>query len=83
MGDFNLDTRMSNRPDYLRKEPLKLLNDFALGHNLSQIVEFCSWCLVWRALRDVHGVSCLGDLARHAMHRPMHGPACLSTKTQV
>ena len=43
MGDFNLDARMSNRQDYLRKEPLKLLNDFALVNNLSQIVNFCTW----------------------------------------
>ena len=43
MGDFNLDARMSNRQDYLRKEPLKLLNDFALDNNLSQIIEFCTW----------------------------------------
>ena len=43
MGDFNLDARMSNRPDYLRKEPLKLLNDFALSCSFSQMVDFCTW----------------------------------------
>ena len=43
MGDFNLDARMLNRQDYLRKEPLKLLESFAFDHHLSQIVEFCTW----------------------------------------
>ena len=32
-----------NRPDYLRKDQLKLLNDFAISNNLSQLVDFCTW----------------------------------------
>ena len=43
MGDFNLDAKMDNRGDYLRKIPLKLLNDFALSNNLTQIVDFNTW----------------------------------------
>ena len=43
LGDFNLDARMLNRPDYLRKDQLKLLNDFAISNNLSQLVDFCTW----------------------------------------
>ena len=39
---FNVAS-MLNRPDYLRKEPLKLLNDFALRNGLSQLVDFCTW----------------------------------------
>ena len=56
MGDFNLDARMSNRPDYLRKEPLKLLNEFALHNNLSQMVDFCTWS---RTINDVKKESLL------------------------
>ena len=29
LGDFNLDARMDNRPDYDRKIPLAILNEFA------------------------------------------------------
>ena len=43
MGDFNLDARMNHRNDYNRKNPLKLLNEFALENHLIQLVDFNTW----------------------------------------
>ena len=39
LGDFNLDARMSDVPEYHRKIQLDKLNKFALDHNLVQLVE--------------------------------------------
>ena len=50
MGDFNLDAKMLHRQDYQRNIPLKLLTDFALANDLSQLVEFSTWT------RTINGV---------------------------
>ena len=41
LGDFNLDARMDSRPDYDRKIPLAILNDFANNKNIMQIFSCC------------------------------------------
>ena len=46
LGDFNLDARMDNRPDYNQKIPLAILNDFANDNNLAHIVYFDTWSRV-------------------------------------
>ena len=46
LGDFNLDASMENRPDYDRKLPLNMLNNFALEKNLIQIVTESTWSRV-------------------------------------
>ena len=46
LGDFNLDAKMSNVPDYHRKIPLENLNLFALNENLVQLVKECTWSRV-------------------------------------
>ena len=43
LGDFNLDARMSNVPEYHRKIPLEKLGNFALNANLVQLVKECTW----------------------------------------
>ena len=43
LGDFNLDARMSNIPEYHRKVPLDKLNTFTLNANLHQLVKECTW----------------------------------------
>ena len=43
LGDFNLNARMSNLPEYHRKIPLEKLGNFALNANLVQLVKQCTW----------------------------------------
>ena len=51
MGDFNLDASMENRPDYDRKVPLNLLNNFALEKNLIQMVSEATWSRVINGIK--------------------------------
>ena len=46
LGDFNLDARMDCRPDYDRKIPLAILNDFANDNGLAQIIFCDTWSRV-------------------------------------
>ena len=41
LGDFNLDARMLNVPEYHRKITLEKLGNFALNANLVQLVKEC------------------------------------------
>ena len=59
LGDFNLDARMSNIPEYHRKTQLDKLNSFALMANLTQIVKFCTWS---RTINGVHKESLLDHI---------------------
>ena len=43
LGDFNLDARMSHRPDYLSKFAQEKLENFVTTENLIQVVNFDTW----------------------------------------
>ena len=51
LGEFNLDARMDNRPDYDRKIPLAILNEFANNNELAQIVYFDTWSRVINGIK--------------------------------
>ena len=50
MGDFNLDTEMELRSDYVYKLPFRLLSDFKTENNLVQLIDFKTWT------RTINGV---------------------------
>ena len=59
LGDFNLDAKMENLCHYNYKTPLCNLANFALEHNLSQVINFCTWS---RTINGVEKESLLGHV---------------------
>ena len=51
MGDFNLDAKMKNRPDYDRKNLLEKISTLSLEKNLVQIVNFDTWSRVINGIK--------------------------------
>ena len=51
MGDFNLDAKMENRPDYDRKNLLEKISTLSLEKNLVQIVNFDTWSRVINGIK--------------------------------